>query len=177
MLKIPRRQYAISSVLVVFLCEIQDIFSAAKMSRSWSIGGAVHCRISRRMSDSRYCLQEINFSASKFLGRIIESYFLRSNELLKCPASSEPSALRKACIRLYRWVEIKEKYITDNSIRIISEHGVDGLGQLGAAALIDTTCVHPDVIDVVLHRLLTGYPDFGEAAFAELIKPSLHILK
>jgi hypothetical protein len=65
------------------------------------------------------------------------------------------------------------------------EHGVDGLGELSTAALIDATCVDPDVLVALLAHQLIAPKNFKEslvclnvwrAAIANVLVQNLFIL-
>ena len=63
---------------------------------------------------------------------------------------------------------IRQIGVADLGEVVLAKHGVDGFGQLSAAALVDAARINPDVAIAVLGRLLIGILDLGEAPVVEV---------
>lgn len=61
--------------------------------------------------------------------------------------------------------EIHEPGIAHFRVEIETEHGIDGLCQLGAAGLVDAACVGPGILEAILSGELAEFLELGEAAF------------
>lgn len=81
-----------------------------------------------------------------------ESYLLRNSlrgyELLQRPAPAEPFATPDAAA-LAAAGDVEEIGIADDGVSLPVEHGIDGFGQFGAAALVDTERVDPYVGQII----------------------------
>ena len=83
----------------------------------------------------------------------------RCNELLERPTTREPSALGKSLLEIVLG-NVRKERVTDGSFAVPGEHGVDGFGELGAARLVDTARVDPDVAESMSARNGTRIPYF-----------------
>jgi hypothetical protein len=59
---------------------------------------------------------------------------------------------------------VAQEDIADLGPLVPAEHGIDGLGQFGAAALVDAARIDPDPFEIVRGRLLAALSDLGVAS-------------
>jgi len=91
-----------------------------------------------------------------------------SNQLLKRPTASEPLGVRETFRYLGQtgksiWSgHIIKVRIADPRLLIPEVHGVYGLSQFGAAGLVDTTSIDPEIMEVILIRDLSTIFDLLE---------------
>lgn len=110
-------------------------------------------------------------------------------ELLECPATSEPCTVPNlfpcgfpAVILLLKPEEIGEICVALLSLSVPSIHGIDGVGELSTAFLIDTTGINPDSLVSSLKRQGTTLVDLLEngmmlsLAVLEFLKADLFAL-
>src|SRR5262249_8258215 len=86
---------------------------------------------------------------------------LWSDEFLQGPPAREPAALLEG--RGVGGLDVDQVGVTHLGIAVPLEHGVDGLGKLGAAALVDAARVDPDISIAVATRLGAAVAHLGEA--------------
>ena len=65
-------------------------------------------------------------------------------------------------------IDVCEVSDADCGLAIPFEHGVDGLGELRAALLVDATCVYPPPVVSEAGRELTEFDDFGAQSTLEI---------
>ena len=96
-----------------------------------------------------------------------EGDYAGRDEFLESPCTLEPSAFPELrFLRLHIVVRgnVGKESIADLGIAVPIEHRVDGLRQLGAARLVDTGRVDPDVLEAIMAGNLARLPDLlGEA--------------
>ncbi len=85
---------------------------------------------------------------------IVTAYALGRQKLLEGPTPREPSAPRKDSVGVKG--KVAEIHVTHICPVVPVVHGVDCLGQLGAALLIDTAGVYPEVVIAVMVCLDTA---------------------
>lgn len=104
-------------------------------------------------------------------------------QLLQSPASLEPSARSQACLpsRLDTVIEAAQvrRDIGQVDVALLrpavpSIHRVDGLGEFPVVGLVDTTCIHPKVVDLVLTGPLSTEAHLVVASLVLSI-PLLHV--
>lgn len=92
-----------------------------------------------------------------------------SNELLKRPASCEPATVAQIIVEYAGvcssedWFDVGEIGIALGRLFIPKIHGVDGLGQLSAAGLVDAASVDPYVIESPTNSKLGSAGDLDVA--------------
>lgn len=104
------------------------------------------------------------FCANKCPCRVVKVDAFWSDEFLECPPATEPLARAKS--RVVIRAEVGEKDDADLGFTVPFKHGVDGLGELGTARLVDTTSVDPDVFQPEAHCGFAGPHDLDEALLA-----------
>jgi len=98
---------------------------------------------------------------------VVEDHISRCNKLLQCPSTGEPAATSKRRCKLSPGVQVRQVDVADLCLLVPVEHGVDGLGKLGAAGLVDATCINPSELETMLGREGEGLLDFA-MSFPEL---------
>ena len=73
--------------------------------------------------------------------------------------------------------DIAENGIALDRLLVELEHGVDGLGELRTARLVDAACVDPNPLQAVPQSLETAFLDLDESGFALYSVPVQHVLK
>lgn len=76
---------------------------------------------------------------------IDEEEFIGSNQLLQRPTSLEPLGIPKYERPITDLVHVVQIHDADHGTHVPGVHGVDGFRKLGAAAFVDTACVHPEI--------------------------------
>jgi len=74
--------------------------------------------------------------AAELPGRVVELEIDRSDELLKGPTAGEPAAPKTGATLV-----VGQEGVAYRGIPVPTKHGVDGLGQLGAAGFVDADCI------------------------------------
>lgn len=111
--------------------------------------------------DFRQQALEQRLAAEQFPVLGVEDNVPRGDELLQSPPSREPAAVSE--FRTEAMLRIDQVGIADGRPAIPRVHGVDGLGQLRAARLVDAAGIDPDVGVALGLGERTCALDFGEA--------------
>ena len=97
----------------------------------------------------------------------VEDDAARGQQLLQGPAAREPAAAAEVvlpgpvALGVVVHVHVLEVGVAHGRLLVPRVHGVDGLGHLGAALLVDAARVDPDVVVAILGRLAAGVRDLG----------------
>ncbi len=129
----------------------------------------VHFRYTRGLRQRGF---QFRFGSETFPVRREEDDSSGCQEFLQRPAPREPSAAQEDVVgdpftgfmnpTDHPVWHVDEVNVTNFSVPIPRKHGIDGLGQLGTARLVDAVRVDPKVFEFVLQRLRAGPADLSK---------------
>ena len=93
----------------------------------------------------------------------------RSNELLKRPATSEPSTVSKVRLPcrsrqvivfiVVSFRDIRKIYVAFSCFTIPAKHRINSFWKLGVIRFVDATSVYPEVLEAIARSLLSTEPN------------------